>query len=142
MREVNLCRRLFSTGRCCLLPNSASTFRQRVSIAGLQGQQPHLGGGGSVSVLLGTYHSGVPTVGQWDWRCLCGTRTQAQSPAWHSGLKGLVLLYLWHGSDPWPGELHVPWGSQKIYSSNTSLEGSHHWHMEVPGPGIEPMPQQ
>lgn len=49
---------------------------------------------------------GLPAVAQWNWWCLCSTRTQVQSPAQHSGLKDLALLHLWLG-------LHVPWGCQK-----------------------------
>ena len=37
---------------------------------------------------------GVPAVAQQDWQHLSSARTQAQSPAWHSGLKN--PLHLWH----------------------------------------------
>ena len=49
----------------------------------------------------------VPVVAQWDQWPLCSARTQVQAPAWHSGLKDLVLpqlqcrLQLWLISDPW-----------------------------------------
>ena len=45
---------------------------------------------------------------QQDQQCLCSTRTQIPSLAWHSELKDLALPLLWHrlqlqlGSDPWP----------------------------------------
>ena len=38
---------------------------------------------------------GVPTVVQWDpQQCLCSTRTQVRSQAWHGGLKEPALLQL------------------------------------------------
>ena len=58
---------------------------------------------------------------QWDWQCLCSTRMQVRSSAWHSRLKDVVLLcswcrlQRWLGSDPLPGNsmCHMPWGGQK-----------------------------
>ena len=53
--------------------------------------------------------AGVPAVVSLDWRHLCSIRSQVWSPAWYSGLKGLVLPQLWYrsqlqlGYDPWPG---------------------------------------
>ena len=52
---------------------------------------------------------GVLAVAQWDWRCLCSTRMQVRSPAWHSELQDLVMPPLWRrsqlwlGFDLWPG---------------------------------------
>ena len=46
---------------------------------------------------------------QQELQCLCSSRTQVQSPAWHSGLKDPALQQLWHRSplwlrfDLWPG---------------------------------------
>ena len=51
---------------------------------------------------------GVPAVVQMDRQHLCSARTRVRCLAWHSGLKELVLLQLWHrlqlqlGSDLWP----------------------------------------
>ena len=42
----------------------------------------------------------VSAVMPWDQWCLCSTRTQVRSPAWHSGLKDPVLPQLWLGPDP------------------------------------------
>ena len=36
--------------------------------------------------------TGLPTVVQWHWQCLCSTRTQVPSPACYSGLKDSALL--------------------------------------------------
>ena len=46
---------------------------------------------------------GVLAVAQWDWRCLCSTRMQVRSPAWHSELKDLVMPPLWRRSKQWLG---------------------------------------
>ena len=34
---------------------------------------------------------------------------QIQPPAQHSGLKDKVLLHLWIGVNPWPGNFHMLW---------------------------------
>lgn len=60
---------------------------------------------------------GVLTVAQSDRWCLCCTETQVSSPAWHSDLR--IWLQPWCGpqlqlgSDPGPGNFHVPRGTQK-----------------------------
>ena len=41
---------------------------------------------------------GVSAVAQQDGTCLCSTKTQVRPPAWHSGLKDLVLPQLWRRS--------------------------------------------
>ena len=60
---------------------------------------------------------------QWDQQHLCSVRTQAQSPARHSGLKDLTLPKLQRvsqqqlRSDSWPG----PQGSQKGKKQNKTV---------------------
>ena len=59
--------------------------------------------------------SGLCTAARWDQWPLCSTRMQVRSPACHHGSKEPVLpklqcrLYLWLGSDPWPGN-STCWG--------------------------------
>ena len=53
------------------------------------------------------------------WQCLCSSRTQAQSLAWHSGLKDPALPQLWYGSqlrlksDLWPRNSICCWVAKK-----------------------------
>ena len=56
---------------------------------------------------------------QRDWQSLGSAQTQAQSPAWHCGLRiyhciscGLGLQ-LQLGSNPWPGNSICPWAAKK-----------------------------
>ena len=55
----------------------------------------------------------VPTAVQWVKNLTAVAQItvegQVQSLAQHSGLKDPVLLQLWLGFSPWPGNFHMPW---------------------------------
>ena len=66
-------------------------------------------------------------------QCLCNTRMQVQSLAWHSGLKDPAFQQLWHrsqlwlGSDPWPGNC-ICRGVAKKQGEKVTHFCVHHFH--------------